>query len=202
MKIGYKATENYRCRDQVYEIGQEYKMNELPIICHRGFHYCEVAKNVLKHYAFTPGFKLLEIEDLSEDTVWHYDKSCSNHIRIVREITDPEELYKRLQIYRKFDERGNLILHKNESGYVCEYTYNDQGKELTYKNSNGFWRKKTYNKNGHFLTSENSFGGWSKATYDEKHGGELIYEDSRGYRRESSYDEIGRFLGEVVTRNY
>ena len=40
MTKGYKATWNYKCLDQIYEIGQEYKLNEEPSLCVKGFHYC------------------------------------------------------------------------------------------------------------------------------------------------------------------
>jgi len=65
-KIGYKATYNYKCRDQVYEVGQEYKIDEKPIICKKGFHYCMNAVSTLDYYPIKPDFKLLEIENLSK----------------------------------------------------------------------------------------------------------------------------------------
>ena len=74
-------------------------MDEKPIICGRGFHYCINAENVLRYYPIKSDFKLHEIEDINEDESQHqydYDllssKSCSNHIKIIREITDPDEL--------------------------------------------------------------------------------------------------------------
>ncbi len=101
MTKGYKATYNYKCRDQTYEIGQEYKLDDKPIICVYGFHYCLDAKDTLLYYFYNYKFKLLEIEDLNLiDTIILDDKSCSNHIKIIREITDPDEL---LQIpWRKY----------------------------------------------------------------------------------------------------
>lgn len=95
MVKGYKATYNYKCRNQLYEVGQEYKMNETPSLCTKGFHYCSNAVDVLYYYNFLSCFKLLEIEDLSADTVQDPifgEKSCTNHMKIIREIVGQELL--------------------------------------------------------------------------------------------------------------
>lgn len=92
---GYKATYNYKCRNQLYEVGQEYKMDKKPIMCTQGFHYCEQAIDVLNYYNFLSCFKLFEIEDLSENTEVDCilsSKSCSNHIKVTREIVGEELL--------------------------------------------------------------------------------------------------------------
>lgn len=143
---GYKATYNYKCRDQVYEIGREYKLDQKPKMCNYGFHYCLEADNTLRYYTLASDFKLLEIEDLSSDTITDYDKSCSNHIRIIREITNKEELF---QLFQQ------------------EYTYNENGKVLTFKNSRGYWYKCTYSSNEREELWEDLYGYWSKRTYDE-----------------------------------
>jgi hypothetical protein len=95
MVKGYKATYNYKCRNQLYEVGQEYKIDKKPMLCTQGFHYCEQATDVLSHYNFLSCFKLLEIEDLSSDTEVDRmcgGKSCTNHIKITREIVGQELL--------------------------------------------------------------------------------------------------------------
>ena len=144
----YKATYNYKCRDQLYEIGQEYKMDELPVICEKGFHYCINAQNVLPYYPISSDFKLLEIEDLSNDTVHKHDKSCSNHIKIIREITDKNELFRLLGVECTYDEKGNELTRKDSTGYWCERTYDSEGRVSNYKDSTGCCREYTYDQNG------------------------------------------------------
>lgn len=136
---GYKATYNYQCLDQVYEIGQEYKLDEKPIMCQYGFHYCLNAKHTTWHYVNdTKNFKLLEIEDLNPtDTVQLKEKSCSNHIRIIREIVDPNELYDLIKEVYTFDANDKVLTYKNSSGYWSESTYDETGRILTTKNSHG-----------------------------------------------------------------
>lgn len=123
MTKGYKATWNYKCLDQIYEIGQEYKLNEEPSLCVKGFHYCLNAKDTLDYYYPYQSFKLLEIEDLnSTDTVTRNNKSCSNHIKIIREITDPKELMKLLD--NKVYVYKNRIIYY-ESSYDGAKLYNN-----------------------------------------------------------------------------
>ena len=181
MTIGYKATYNYKCRGQLYEIGQEYKIYEKPILCEKGFHYCKKAKDVLIYYAMhEKGFKLLEIEDLSPDTISDVNKSCSNHIKILREISDPDEIMFLLGKNSTCDETIGKVTIKYLNGSWEEYTYNEFDKILIFKNSYGAWYKNTYNESGQKLTFEASFGHWYKYTYNE-FGQRLTYEDRTGY---------------------
>lgn len=152
---GYKATHNYKCLNQTYEIGQEYKLDEKPIVCAKGFHYCKNSYDVLNYYTYTHEFKLLEIEDLSNDTITDYDKSCSNHIRIVREITDEQEMI-------------NLL--------GCYCSFNENGQELKFVGDTGCWTTNVYNKYGQLLKTEDSTGyrcEYTYHTYFGKFGKEL-----------------------------
>lgn len=139
MTKGYKATYNYQCLDQIYELGQEYKLDEKPIMCKYGFHYCLNAKHTTWHYLNdTKNFKLLEIEDLNPtDTVQLKEKSCSNHIKIIREITDPNELYDLIKEFYTFDANDNVLTYKSSDGYWSESTYDEGGRRLTMKTSRG-----------------------------------------------------------------
>lgn len=187
----YKATYNYKCLNQTYEIGQEYKIEGKPIICNKGFHFCKKASKVLDYYEYVSAFKLLEIEDLSNDTVHEDEKSCSNHIKIIREITDPDELISLLSMYKTFDEKGNPLMYKNSSGYWDEYTYDENGREIMYKDRDGFWTKRTYNKQGKCTKYEESNGYFRETTFDEN-GKEILFKNSLGYERITQYDEKGR----------
>ena len=164
---GYKATHDYKCLNQTYEIGQEYKLDEKPILCKYGFHYCINAEDTLGYYSFTHEFKLLEIEDLSNDTITEDDKSCSNHIRIIREITDKDELLQLLGQVRTYDENGRILTCENSDGYWKTYTYNENGRISKFEDSNGYWKKYTYDSNGNKLSFENSYGTHYEYTYDE-----------------------------------
>ena len=39
---GYKVFKpDWTCRDMQYEVGKSYEMTDEPVICERGFHFCE-----------------------------------------------------------------------------------------------------------------------------------------------------------------
>ncbi len=84
---GYKVFDpDWSCREFKYEVGMVYEMKESPVCCYRGFHFCEKLSSCFDYYEFNPNNKVAEIEALGEidtDGV----KSCTNKIKIVREIT-------------------------------------------------------------------------------------------------------------------
>jgi YD repeat-containing protein len=190
--IGYKATYNYICRDQIYEVGREYKIYQPLEICKVGLHYCKVAKKVLTYYPIKPGFKLLEIEDLSSDTINDRDKSCTNHIRIVREITDPDELLQLLGLSITHNE-STVTFKISDLADWYERTYDLLGNELVYKHSNGFSYENIYDSNGKLLIYKDSHGNFKECTRDQ-FGNLLSFKDSNGNSSEYTYDESGNEL--------
>ena len=83
---GFKVfNPDWTCRSFQYEVGQVYSMDESPECCERGFHFCEKASDCFQYYRFDPDNKVAEVEAIGEidtDGV----KSCTNKIKIVREI--------------------------------------------------------------------------------------------------------------------
>ena len=89
---GYKVfNEDWTCRDYQYEVGKSYEMDEEPICCSRGFHFCEKLIDCFDYYLFNSKNKVAEIEAYGEiDT--EDNKSCTNKIKIVKELTWAEVL--------------------------------------------------------------------------------------------------------------
>lgn len=175
MTKGYKATHNYECRDQIYEIGQEYKLDYTPVVCDRGFHYCQEAKDVLSYYYYLSCFKLLEIEDLNpKESDHHFDKSSSNHIKIIREITEKNELINLLGLLEiDYPENENI----KEFIYFADnvkfrVTFDLKNKidfiEMSSKYTNSTFKEYSYHKNGQFKS------------YKDNNGNHLIY-TSKGW---------------------
>lgn len=211
MTTGYKATYNYKCRDQIYEIGKEYKINEKPVLCKKGFHYCLNPKHTLNYYKIGKDFKLLQILDLNPDeTEKEENISCSNHIEIIREIVNKEEQLlligqswnydQETRVLRIenintdwfeyiFNEQDNITEYKESGGYWHKYTFNEQGSVLTYKDQAGFWYEYTYNKDGKVLKYEDQ-DCWTKYTYNDNNQ-IIFHEDSDGFSYTQTYDENG-----------
>lgn len=68
-----------------YEVGGIYKEDVKPMVCDRGFHFCEKAADCFNYYQFNPENKVAEVIALGEVDS-DGTKSCTNKIQIVREI--------------------------------------------------------------------------------------------------------------------
>ena len=83
---GYKVfNPDWTCKGFQYEVGKTYGMDEDPICCERGFHFCEKASDCFNYYSFDPDNKVAEVEALGKVNT-EGKKSCTNKIKIVREI--------------------------------------------------------------------------------------------------------------------
>ena len=151
---GYKVfNPDWTCKGFQYNVGQVYEMDEKPICCDRGFHFCTKASDCFKYYSFDPDNKVAEVEALGDiDTNNNKDDSkCStNKIHIIREITWQEVL--------------NLVnLGKGCTGY-CNSGYYKSG-----LCNSGDWNKSSFN-NGCFNTIEPTimiFNKPSEITYQD-----------------------------------
>ena len=138
---GYKVfNPDWSCRGFQYNVGQVYEMDEKPICCNRGFHFCTKASDCFKYYSFDPDNKVAEVEALGDINTNNDDSKCStNKIHIIREITWQEVL--------------NLVnLGKGCAGYRNSGDYNSGNWNSGYHNS-GDWNKSSFN-NGCFNTIE------------------------------------------------
>ena len=91
---GYKVfNENWACQGYQYEVGEIFEMDESPVICKRGFHFCTKASDCFNYYSFNNENKVAEIEALGNvDGPKDDTKHCTNKIHIVREISWQELL--------------------------------------------------------------------------------------------------------------
>lgn len=97
-RIGYKATNNFKCKDLTYEIGKIYEINVIEM-CEYGFHYCPKIENVLEYYKANKDLKILEIEDIGDERIVWEGKICTNKIKILREV--PIEEHKLFEFDKK-----------------------------------------------------------------------------------------------------
>ena len=89
---GYKAFDkNLKCRDFQFQIGKTYELNESIVLCQSGFHFCENPFDVYNYYPKESHTRICEIEALGE-VKKEGDKSVTNKIKIVKELTDLEKL--------------------------------------------------------------------------------------------------------------
>lgn len=87
--IGYKAfNKDLTCRGFQYEVGQTYSMNESPIPCERGFHFCKSIAETYDFYPTSDDTRICKIEALGEVQTNDNKKYCTNVIKIIEEITE------------------------------------------------------------------------------------------------------------------
>lgn len=138
---GYKVfNPDWTCRGFQYNVGQVYEMDEKPICCDRGFHFCEKASDCFNYYPFNPDNKVAEVEALGDIDTNDDDSKCStNKIHIIREITWQEVL--------------DLVnLGKGCTG-LCNSGNRNSGNCNSGNCNSGDWNKSSFN-NGCFNTIE------------------------------------------------
>ena len=91
---GYKVfNPDWTCRGFQYEVGKIFEMDIEPSCCDIGFHFCKKASDCFNYYSFDPRNKVAEVTALGlVDNSRDGDKSCTNKIRIDRELTWHEVL--------------------------------------------------------------------------------------------------------------
>lgn len=90
---GYKVfNPDWTCRKMQYEVGKTYEMDESPVLCERGFHFCTRAARCFDYYNFDPKNHVAEVEAMGCVVGDEANKMCTNKIRIVRELTWEEVL--------------------------------------------------------------------------------------------------------------
>ena len=125
---GYKVfNSDWTCRGFQYKVGETYEIDEKPIICKQGFHFCQNLKDCFYYYPFHKDVKIAEVEALGKidnnDYPWGVtSKHCTNKIKILREI--PFE---------------NLKTEIRTKTYDFLYSYNDYTLEFPIEKINILW---------------------------------------------------------------
>ena len=138
---GYKVFDpDWTCRGFQYEVGQVYEMDKSPKCCDRGFHFCEKASDCFKYYEFDPDNKVAEVEALGEiDT--DDAKSCTNKIKIVREIP--------------WNELLDIVNEGKSCTGLCNTGDRNTGDSNTGDRNTGNWN-----------TGDRNTGDWNKSSFN------------------------------------
>ena len=89
---GFKVfNPDWTCRGFQFEVGKVYEEDVKPMVCDRGFHFCEKAADCFDYYSFDSKNKVAEVEALGAIDS-DGKKSCTDKIHIIRELTWHEVL--------------------------------------------------------------------------------------------------------------
>ena len=91
---GYKVfNPDWTCRGFQYEVGKCYEMDEKPVVCKRGFHFCKNLLDCYEHYRFDENNKVTEVTAYGDIDIDEYEKKyCTNKIKIEKELNWNEVL--------------------------------------------------------------------------------------------------------------
>ena len=144
--IGYKAfNKDLTCRGFQYEIGQIYSMDESPVPCERGFHFCKSIAETYKYYNMSDNTRICKIEALGEVQTDDDKKYCTNVIKILEEITED------------WERKGNS--NSSNSGYRNSGDRNSGNRNSGDRNS-GDWNSGYWN-SGDRNSGDRNSGDWN-----------------------------------------
>ena len=84
---GYKAfNKDLTCKGMQYKVGEIFEMDENPICCKRGFHFCKNIADVYNFYEASDNTRICEVEALGNIVTDDDVKYCTNKIKIIKEI--------------------------------------------------------------------------------------------------------------------
>ncbi|MCK9272968.1 hypothetical protein M0P65_05465 [Candidatus Gracilibacteria bacterium] len=188
--IGYKATYNGKCLNQIYEVGQTYTLNDEIIMCVKGFHFCQDLYNVFDYYPPNKNLKVFKIEALGNIET-NDDKSVTDNIKILEEVNLSNIIVEKNGIKKYFDNKGNYIKFEYCNSYYWEkYEYNENNNKIKTEYSGGCWEKwekYEYDLNNNLIKKEDSYGYWTKYEYNENNKC-IKVECSDGYWEKYEYD--------------
>lgn len=126
---GYKITNSdYTCQGFQYELNHTYSMEEDPILCKKGFHFCKELIDCFDYYRPTAHsdmiynitydldvFKFFRVKS-NGTTYTLRDKYCTNNITILDECST-EEILKAFKEWYKWTDKNHLRLKLRDELY-------------------------------------------------------------------------------------
>ena len=149
--IGYKAfNKDLTCRGFQYEVGQTYSMEESPIPCERGFHFCKSIAETYNFYQTEDATRICKVEALGEVATDDEKKYCTNKIKILEEITED------------WERKGNS--NSSNSGYRnsgdCNSGDRNSGDCNSGDSNSGDWKTRDSN-SGYMNSGDWNSGNWN-----------------------------------------
>ena len=132
-----------------YAVGGTYEEDVKPMVCDRGFHFCEKAADCFNYYQFNPENKVAEVLALGEvDT--DGTKSCTNKIQIVREIPWAELL--------------EIVNTGKGCTGLCNSGNRNSGNRNSGNRNSGNWNSGNRN-SGNWNSGDWNSGDWNKCSF-------------------------------------
>jgi len=191
--IGYPSIKGFKvfnsdftCRDVKYEVGKEYKMDEKPIACERGYHFCLKAQDCFSYYSFDSKNIVCEVEALGDIATHSEDsKIATNHLKIIRKLDWREVL---LVANSGSNNTGYRNSGDRNSGNWNSGNWNSGDSNSGYRNS-GNWnsgdrnsgdRNSGYRNSGYRNSGDRNSGNWNSGNWNSG-------DSNSGYRNSGAF---------------
>lgn len=169
---GYKVFRpDWTCRGFQYQVGKSYEMDEEPIICKRGYHFCTKLIDCYVYYSFDENNKVAEITAYGKISIdENGQKSCTNKIKIERKL-EWQEVLNMVNIGHHnsgHHNSGNYNSGNYNSGDCNSGNYNSGNSNNGYYNS-GNYNSGDYNSgdcnNGYYNNGYHNSGDYNVTNY-------------------------------------
>ena len=153
---GYKVfNSDWTCRGFQYAVGETFRYDGDIEIHSTGFHFCTKIADCFNYYRFDSSNKVAEIEAIG-DVITDGDKSVTNEIRIIREISWHEVL-----------ELANTGYHNTGYHNTGDYNtgYRNSGDHNTGYHNTGDYNSGDYN-TGYHNTGDYNSGDYNSGDYN------------------------------------
>jgi YD repeat-containing protein len=166
--IAYKATYNFKCRNQEYKVGKTYTADRMEI-CRLGFHFCYNMADTLRYYRPKRDFVLLEIAVMGSVET-DRNKSVTDKFKVLRVV--PKEEYTEEMIAGlaafEYDERGNITKEYFDPDSYWIYEYDDRNNKISNTDECGDRWTFEYDEHNKLITETDFNGTGIKYAYDER----------------------------------
>jgi len=193
----YKATYNFKCRNQLYEVGKTYTSDKMKM-CKYGIHFCEKMVDTLEYYDYDPKtFVLLEVEVMGK-TDYKGDKGVTDRMKILRVVPKEEYDGEFLGKIRacEWDGRGNRISETYPDGYKTTYEHDERNNRISVTYPGG--GKYTYEYDGRNNMISKTYPGGYKYTFEYDGRNNIISVTYPGGGKHTfEYDERNNMISET-----
>jgi hypothetical protein len=183
---GYKAFDKgLVCRGMQYELGKDFIMEDKPVLCKKGYHFCKNLSDVYSYYAYdTENTVVCEVEAFG-DVIDEKDgnKSVTNGIRLLR-ILNAEQAS---------NNNGNKNVGHSNTGH------RNTGHRNTGDSNTGDWNTGDSN-TGDWNTGDSNTGDWN--TGDSNTGHSNTGDSNTGHRNTGDRNTGDRNTGHSNTGDW
>jgi hypothetical protein len=165
---GYKAFDkNLKCLGFQFKVGKTFETKEIEL-CKSGFHFCENPFDVYNYYPKETNTRICEVEALGE-VKKEGDKSVTNKIKIVKELSDIERLDLWIKRTNSGDWNSGYGNSGNRNSGDWNSGYGNSGNKNSGNRNSGDWNS-GYGNSGNKNSGDKNSGNGNSGDWNSGYG--------------------------------